>query len=300
MKLKIEQGPQDSHDKSMITDSAMKGDKILVVRTFIALAVAAMLLLGGYWFLSRGDADDSFVGKVNGEGITRKELTARVDQIKKFHEKQNGQELFKGREGDEVSTRMRDKILDEIILEKIVSQEARKAGFVKAPENEVAKQFEEMKAKSGLTESEIEEQLGVKLEDLKSEISDQWAISQFIEKEVLKDNPEDRDTFLQAWLSNAMRQAKVEKFEKPKLLSTAKASCCAPGGGCGPGQARAPRAEIEKDAKEKGLEYYEKKTQRKGAEAKVIDFGCHIQVDIMESGKVVLSLTYSQGMVEET
>ena len=56
---------------------------------------------------------------------------------------------------------------------------------------------------------------------------------------------------------------------------------------------------IEKDAKAKGLEYYEKKTQKKGADARVTNFGCHIQVDIIEDGKVILSLTYRQGEVQE-
>jgi hypothetical protein len=47
------------------------------------------------------------------------------------------------------------------------------------------------------------------------------------------------------------------------------------------------------------LEYYERKTQKKGAEAKVTDFGCHIQVDIIEGGKVILSLTYNGREVQE-
>ena len=99
----------------------------------------------------------------------------------------------------------------------------------------------------------------------------------------------------------AMQKAKVERFEKPNPVSNAQASCCAPGGGCGGGKPQAALSvDIQKDAKEKALEYYEKKTQKKGAEARVTDFGCHIQVDIVEAGKVVLSLTYSQGAVEET
>ena len=67
----------------------------------------------------------------------------------------------------------------------------------------------------------------------------------------------------------------------------------------GKGSSR-PFADIEKDAKEKALEYYEKKTQKTAAEARVTDFGCYIQVDIVEDGKVALSLTYSGGAVEET
>ena len=80
-------------------------------------------------------------------------------------------------------------------------------------------------------------------------------------------------------------------------VTTAKASCCR--SGCGGGRAQLLDPKIEKEAKAKGLEYYEKKTQKKGATAKVTNFGCHIQVDIIEDGKVVASLTYNNGEVQE-
>lgn len=67
----------------------------------------------------------------------------------------------------------------------------------------------------------------------------------------------------------------------------------------GGGKARPLDPGMEREAKSKGLEYYERKTQKKGAEAKVTDFGCHIQVDIIEGGKVVLSLTYNGREVQE-
>jgi hypothetical protein len=69
--------------------------------------------------------------------------------------------------------------------------------------------------------------------------------------------------------------------------------------GCGGGRAQPLDPKIEADAKAKGLEYYEKKTPKKGASARVTNFGCHIQVDIIEDEKVVVSLTYRQGEVQE-
>lgn len=272
--------------------------RISPLRTFMFLGAAAILLSGGVWFLSKSNAESTLVGKVNGEGITRKEFNARVERIKKFYESQG---LFEGQNGDETLTRIKDEILDEMIMEKVLLQQAKGSGFAVAPENEVARQLDEIKKMSGLTEPELEKRIGVKIEELKLELSDRWAVSQYIEKEVLKDNPQNREIFLQEWLAGAVQKASVEKFEKPKPFSTAKASCCAPGGGCGGGKvAKAPDSDVEKDAREKGLEYYEKKTQKKGAEARVTDFGCHIQVDIVENGKVVLSLTYNQGVIQET
>ena len=99
------------------------------------------------------------------------------------------------------------------------------------------------------------------------------------------------------WLAKAKAKARIETYEKLEPISTAKASCCR--SGCGGGRAQPLDPKIEKEAKAKGLEYYERKTQKKGATAKVTNFGCHIQVDIIEDGKVVISLTYNQGEVQE-
>ena len=90
----------------------------------------------------------------------------------------------------------------------------------------------------------------------------------------------------------------IETYEKFESGSTAKAACCTSGCGGG-GEAQSLDPKIEQEARAKGLEYYEQKTKKKGAEAKVTNFGCHVQVDIIEEGKVVISLTYSQGEIEE-
>lgn len=268
--------------------------KIRPIKIVVSLSVVALLLLGGVWFLSKSNAESSLVGKVNGEEITRKELAARVDRIKKSYGNPEGLQRA------ETLSRIKEEVLDELIVEKLLLQGAKRAGFVMAPENEVARQVEEIKVMSGLSEPELEKRLGVEMDEMKSEISDRWAISQFIENEVLKNNPEDRETFFQKWLADAMQTARVEKFIKPKSISKANGSCCAPGGGCGGGKAQTLKSDIEKDAREKGLKYYETKTGKNGAEARVTDFGCHMQVDILEEGKIVLSLSYSRGVIQES
>jgi hypothetical protein len=129
------------------------------------------------------------------------------------------------------------------------------------------------------------------------ELQKEWIISQFVQKTVLKDNLRNPDQIFGQWLTQAKAKAKIETYEKLEPLTTAKASCCR--SGCGGGRARSLDPKVEQEAKTKGLEYYEKKTQKKGANARVTDFGCHIQVDIIEEGKVALSLTYRDGEVEE-
>jgi len=118
-----------------------------------------------------------------------------------------------------------------------------------------------------------------------------------VEKAVLKDNQANALQVFGQWLTQAKAKAKIETYEKLEPVLTAKASCCK--SGCGGGRASPLDPKTEKEAKAKALEYYEKKTQKKGASAKVTNFGCHIQVDIIENGKVVSSLTYKQGEVQE-
>jgi len=117
------------------------------------------------------------------------------------------------------------------------------------------------------------------------------------EKAVLKGDQTNAEQLFGQWLAQTKAKSKIETYEKLGPVLTAKASCCK--SGCGGGRAQPLDPKIEKEARAKALEYYEKKTQKKGASTKVTNFGCHIQVDIIEDGKVVVSLTYNQGEVQE-
>jgi hypothetical protein len=187
-------------------------------------------------------------------------------------------------------------MLDELVTEKILLQEAKSAGYTSAPEEEIAKHLEMIKKQSGLPEVDFVKRIGP-LEDLKEELRRRWIISQFIEKAVLKGDEGNGEALFGQWFVRTKAKAKIETYEKLEPVYTAKASCCK--SGCGGGRAQPLDPKIEQEARAKGLEYYEKKTQKKGADAKVTDFGCHIQVDIIEDGKVLLSLTYRQGEVQE-
>jgi hypothetical protein len=58
-------------------------------------------------------------------------------------------------------------------------------------------------------------------------------------------------------------------------------------------------AKIEQEAKAKALEYYEKKIQKKGTSTRVTDFGCYIQIEIIEGNEIVVSLTYKGREIQE-
>jgi D-Tyr-tRNAtyr deacylase len=182
--------------------------------------------------------------------------------------------------------------------EKILLQEAKRAGYSSAPDEEIVKQVEAIKGKYGLTDDDLKQKMGLSIEDLKEELRKGWAISQFLEKAVLKGAQQNGEVVFAQWFIKAKAKAKIETYEKLEPVLTARASCCRSGCGGG-GKAQPLDPKVEKEAKAKGLEYWEKKTQKKGASATVTNFGCHIQVDIIEDGKVVISLTYKQGEVQE-
>lgn len=265
---------------------------------YVLFGTIGLILVGAIVSFSMGGLEPSLVGKVNGEGITRKEFSERLERAKKFYELRYGQNLFQGEEGKGNLNRLKTDILDEMTTEKILLQEAKSAGYGSAPEEEVLRQVEDIKKKYGLSDDDLKQKMGVSIEDLKEDLRKGWVISQFIEKAVVKGDQQNGEVLLAEWFKNAKAKAKIETYEKLEPVLAAKASCCRSGCGGG-GRVQPLDPKIESDAKAKGLEYYEKKTQKKGASARVTNFGCHIQVDIIEDGKVVVSLTYRQGEVQE-
>jgi hypothetical protein len=276
--------------------SLLKSRKNRVKKRLLLLGGLSLTLIGITFFFWINASESKLVGKVNGEGITREEFSRNVDRSKKFYENRYGQGIFEGEGGKGNLNRLKTEILDEMISEKILLQEAKIAGYTSAPEGEIEKRLEALKKQFRLADADLKK-MGRDIEEIKVELQKEWIISQFVQKTVLKDNLRNPDQIFGQWLTQAKAKAKIETYEKLEPLTTAKASCCR--SGCGGGRARSLDPKVEQEAKTKGLEYYEKKTQKKGANARVTDFGCHIQVDIIEEGKVALSLTYRDGEVEE-
>ena len=264
------------------------------------LAAIGLILVVVFAFFWMRNLESSDLGKVNGEKISREEFSKRIDRAKKCYEYRYGQDVFQGEAGRENLNRLKTDTLDEMVNEKILLQEAKVAGYTAAPEEEIEKQLEAIKKRNSLSDADLTKIFGGSIEDFKVELRTGWVISQFVDKVVLKGNEANGNQVFSQWLTQVKAKSKIETYEKLEPVSAAKASCCGSGGGCGGGgRAQALDPKIEQEAKAKGLEYYEKKTQKKGAGAKVTDFGCHIQVDIIEEGKVVVSLTYKQGEVQE-
>jgi hypothetical protein len=277
------------------------GDKKFRLATGYILAGIGLILAGAVTFFWIHNLESKEVGRVNRERISREEFSKRMDRAKNFYEYRYGPDAFQGEAGRENLNRLKTDLIDELVDERILLQEAKAAGYTAAPEEEIEKQLEAIKKKNSLTDADLTKIFGGSIDDLRAELRTGWVVSQFVEKVVLKGNQTNGNQVFSQWLTQVKAKSKIETYEKLEPVSTAKASCCgSSGSGCGgSGRAQALDPKIEQEAKAKGLEYYEKKTQKKGASAKVTDFGCHIQVDIIEGGKVVVSLTYRQGEVQE-
>ncbi len=274
-----------------------KSEKVRFKKQYLLFGMVILVLITGIFFFWRWSFESKLIGRVNGEGISREEFSKRVERLKKAFELRYGQELFKGKTGKENLNRLKRDVFEEMVTEKILLQEAKNAGFTSAPKEEIERQLKVIKEKYGLSDNDFKEKMGISMDDLKEELRKGWIISNFLEKSVFKGDSQKNELIFAQWFASAKTNAKIKTYEKFEPIYTPKASCCKTG--CGGGSAQPLDPEIERDAKAKALEYYEKKTQKKGAEAKVTNFGCHIQVDIIDGGKVILSLTYNGKEVQE-
>lgn len=280
---------------------AVKKNNKVSKRQCVLFGGVVLVLAITVGFCITGFSESPSVGKVNDEAIPREEFSKKVDRMKKLYEGRYGENLFQGEAGKNNLNRLKAQILDELVTERILLHEARKAGYTSAPREQIERELEEIKKKNGISDGQIETMMGGTIDDFKSQLGKEWVISEFVEKTVLKGKREDGNAIFSQWFAKAKKDAKVEILEKLDPVPAATPSCCSTGsGGCaGGGKAQPLDPKIEQEARTKGLEYYEKKTKKKGADARVTNFGCHIQVDVMEGEKVVISLTYRQGEVEE-
>jgi hypothetical protein len=196
----------------------------------IIFGAIGLILIGAMGLFWMGGCKSELVGKVNGEAITRKEFSKRVERAKKFYELNYGQSLFQGEEGKENLNRLKTDILDDIATEMILLQEAKRAGYSSAPEEEIRRQVQAVKEKHGFTDADLKQKMGGGIEDLKEELRKEWIISQFLEKVVQKGDQQNGELLLAQWFKQAKAKAKIETYEKLEPVLTAKTSCCRSGG----------------------------------------------------------------------
>jgi hypothetical protein len=257
---------------------------------------------------------DSILGEpaavINGESISKSDLKIRVKSIQVIVERQHGKDIFVGERGRALWANLQNAVLNEMLEEKLVSQEGRKLG-VQITEEQVQQKLDQIIKEDFGTWENFQTRLqeeGMSKEDLQENIRNLLLVEGI--KKVKAQEGFNPDSSFNAWLTQARQEAKVTLYNSGNstgVASALAAGCCSssgsPGaGGCG-GQSATPQAidpKSENEAQKAALGAFQKSTPaEKSVTAKVTNYGCHIQVDIQKEGRVIKSYSYQNGKVEE-
>lgn len=244
------------------------------------------------------------VARINGEPIYRPEFKERVEMIKEFLGRQYGKEIFKGEEGCLLVADLEKKVLGEMVEEKLIAQEARRLG-ISVEEEEVQREIEAMGKKvSGSVEMFQSELKNDKyfMKNLQNYVRHLLILNALNLAKASSGASVQEN--LTSWLRQAKQKAQIEiygwkDFPEGQLFK----SCCI--GGRSAGNCRGSRQGkmdpvLEDEIKAAALQAFRKENpDAQNITAKVIDYGCHIQVDIQKDSQVVKSYIYQNGKVED-
>ncbi len=282
--------------------------------------MAVLLFLGAGFLFWHADLDigdvswDALTGKpaavINGEPIARGDLKARMKVSRIMLERQYGKDLFTGERGRATLAALEEDILERILQERLVAQEARRMG-IQVSDEEVRRELErigrDIYGNVETFQTSLRED-GISQEYLLNHIRFLLFCQEI--KKLKFASQADSDTRFGVWMGQARAGASVAVYRQDNQSQNAslgRDTCCGSGGGgcggrggggCGTKQAGPLDPELESKAGAAALaEYRKKNPAEKKVEARVTDYGCHIQVDIEKEGRVVKSYAYQDGNV---
>ena len=277
---------------------------ILLLLPVIVLACA----IGYYKFI----LPQGIAAVVNGEEITQAELE---------------QEISRGEgTGGPADPGVRYQVLDGLITERIMLQEARKAGTDVSRE-ELTAAIADVQARSGLDKErfnrQAESQFG-SIRKFEEAFQDRLMVNKYIAAHVVPPGADQQSArqAVEQWIQKASDAAVVritlaEQWagagcggcaNRDVVAAPAAGGCGKSGSGCGiakngaaSGQTTVPAGDpLHRNmAAEAGLSYWHERHGSDAVTARVTDFGCHIQVDIMKDNILIGSLRYQDGRISE-
>ncbi len=248
---------------------------------------------------------------VNGEEITHAELEQELSRI----------------EGSRRSAdpSVRYQALNGLITERIMLQEARKAGTDVSRE-ELAAAIADVRAQSGLDEErfnrQAESQFG-SIRKFEEAFRNRLIVTKYIAAHVIPRGADQQTArrAVEQWMQKtsdaaAVRVTLAEQWSAAgcgcakgnSAAAQAAAGCRMSGAGCrmakndaASGQAAVPAMEpsMRDKAAEAGLSYWHEKHGSDAVTATVTDFGCHMQVDIVKDSKIIGTLRFQNGRISE-
>jgi hypothetical protein len=291
---------------------------------YSGVAAVILLLAGGVFLFGETNAWefswDSLLRRpaaaINGEPIAWSEARERFRITRLMMEKEYGKELFAGERGRAYLRDLERDVLERMISERLVAQEARRMNIKIADE----KVLQEMQNIGREIYGNWENfQASLKEDAISEEYLSAHVRNLLLRQEVKKTKVPagmDPDEYFGAWLAQDRRGAKIT-FNKnvglSQVSSQGKGSCCGSGGsaggggcggrgggGCGGKQVAAGPLDpqLKSEASAAALDAYRKTNPaEKDVAAQVTDYGCHVQVDIEKGGRIVRSYSYQDGNV---
>ncbi|NPV26914.1 MAG: hypothetical protein HPY81_05530 [Firmicutes bacterium] len=149
-------------------------------RIFPQVAILALILLVG---LAGCSTTKETVGQVNGEAITKKEFEQRVSDLQRMYEQQYGIK-FEDESGQKLMDSLKEMVLDQLVAEKLLLQEAKKQGL-KVKDQEVKDRLNQDKQMVG-GEQEfqkiLKEELKISEREYKKYLADQLLIEKLYDQ----------------------------------------------------------------------------------------------------------------------
>ncbi len=286
--------------------------RIYLFALFLVPVLIGVAALGYYRFF----LPDGVVAVVNGEEIKNSELEGALILLRKTGHAGSGPRAASGEQGGKERAQLRYEALAQLIQERLLLQEARKAG-VQVSGDETAAALTAMRVSSGMNETGFRAYAVARYGSagaLEQMIANSLMINKLLSGKAAAgaSGPSAARSAVSAWFEGVSRRA-VVRVSIAEQWSGAGCSCCAGGpgnrvrsvsaagaGGPGPGPAGGTLTpEAERAATEAGLAYWRQKNGQAGVSTRLTDFGCHIQIDIVKDSRTVKSLRYQNGTITE-
>ncbi len=281
---------------------------------FLMSTVVILILAGAVYSYGEKNAWeftwDALLGRpaavVNGEPIYRSAVQERVNVGKRMLEREYGRELFTGERGGALLAELERDVLEKMVTEQLVVQEARRLKITVGDEQvrqEVETIGREIYGDREKFQASLRED-GISPEYLTDHVRN---LLLFREVNKAKAGRRGADQNAARWLAQARQNAEVilNGTAAPRqVLFGGLGACCGSVGGWGCGGNQVSGGAVAPELKEKAgeaalVEYRKTNPAGQGVKARVIDYGCHVQVDIEQAGRVVKSYTYQDGRVFE-
>ncbi len=294
-----------------------------VLFSVLLLVLAGMMLAHAHIDIrdfSWADLTGRPAAVINGEAVGRGELRRRVDAGRRIIERQYGGDFFSGTAGRERLSSLRRDVMERMLEERLVVQEAQRLG-IRISDEAAEKEIRRIGGEVYGSPEDMKKMLaedGLSLENIRNHFRNNMTFQALAAIKASGAASEEKGQALfNDWLNRAKKAANVTVYESYASAAAGpqQGGCCGLGGGpvaagtsgcggtggCG-GQKPAASVDpvTEKKAKDAALaELRKTKANVAGLQARVSDYGCHVQVDIEENGKTIKSYSYRDGQVLE-